>query len=155
MSEREWIESLKPAGTDEALMVGPDGLITEGLASNFFVIRPSPDAPHTLEVVSSPVGSTVLPGIIRSAVVEACEGLGVRFVEERPWMSDVGTWSACFITNAIRLVQPVGSLIVLDERGTELGRTQFTQAGEGEGSDGPLLVSRLSAHVRFAAGLVS
>ena len=55
-----------PAGVHEALMVGEDGAILEGLSSNFFAVR---------EGILHTEGDRALPGITRGLVLELAKGL--------------------------------------------------------------------------------
>ena len=63
------------AGVDEAIIVR-DGEVTEGSASNIFIVQNG-------IVATPPKGGHLLPGITRDLVVELCERHGIQ-CEERP-----------------------------------------------------------------------
>lgn len=98
------------------IILTPDGGATllEGLTTNLFVVRTRVDMPYhgvadaksSVELVTAPRDS-VLPGLARDAVIRAsvAEGLPVR--EEPVLASDADCWTEAFLTNAVRLVQPV------------------------------------------------
>ena len=106
---------MTPEGIGEIILT-PDGGATllEGLTTNLFVVRTRVDMPYhgvadgksSLELVTAPRDS-VLPGLARDAVIRAsvAEGLPVR--EEPVLASDADCWTEAFLTNAVRLVQPV------------------------------------------------
>ena len=106
---------MAPEGIGEIILT-PDGGATllEGLTTNLFVVRTRVDMPYhgvadgksSLELVTAPRDS-VLPGLARDAVIRAsvAEGLPVR--EEPVLASDADCWTEAFLTNAVRLVQPV------------------------------------------------
>jgi len=85
---------------DEALLVDADGALTEGAASNVFLVSggalrtPSLDAP-------------VLPGITRKVVLELAREEGIPVREERLTPSDVRTADEAFLTNTTWEVRPI------------------------------------------------
>jgi branched-chain amino acid aminotransferase len=86
-----------PAGVHEALMVGEDGAILEGLSSNFFAVREG--ILHTEE-------DRALPGITRGLVLELAKGLlplatGAVRQDQLPELTEA------FLTSVSRGVLPV------------------------------------------------
>ncbi len=87
-----------PPGVNEMLMVDPDGIILEGLSSNFFGVKGG--AIFTVE-------EGVLPGITRKAVVEIAVSEGIPVITMGIPLSQLDTLEECFITSASRGVLPV------------------------------------------------
>jgi branched-chain amino acid aminotransferase len=86
-----------PPGTEEGLLVAPDGSLLEGLSSNFFAV---------LDGTLRTEGGRVLSGVTRSVVLEVAAGvapLDERAVGRR----DVQRLSEAFVTSVSREVLPV------------------------------------------------
>jgi branched-chain amino acid aminotransferase len=86
-----------PAGVHEALMLGEDGAILEGLSSNFFAVR---------EGILHTEGDRALPGITRGLVLELAKGLlplatGPVRLDQLPELTEA------FLTSVSRGVLPV------------------------------------------------
>jgi branched-chain amino acid aminotransferase len=90
-----------PAGVNEAVMVSADGLLLEGLTSNFFAI--CQDELRTAD-------QAVLAGITRQLVLEGARRLGlpVRFQPVR--MSELTALQEAFLTSSSRGVLPVSRI---------------------------------------------
>eukprot|EP00897_Mesotaenium_endlicherianum_P010042 jgi/Mesen1/9066/ME000578S08319 len=126
VATRKVLEQCKPADAAEVLLSTDGDALLEGLVTNFFVIaarlpgetggEPSPagqDAQSPwkgLELQTASVDAGVLPGVIRHEVLRACERLGLPVRQVAPLWSQRDTWRAAFITNAVRLAQPVGRI---------------------------------------------
>jgi D-alanine transaminase len=67
------------AGADEAVFID-QGVVTECSASNIFALLGG-------KLVTHPVGTKVLPGITRAALLRLAASLGLS-VQERPWTAD-------------------------------------------------------------------
>jgi branched-chain amino acid aminotransferase len=87
-----------PTGIEEAIMIGEDDRVLEGLSSNFFAVRQG-------TIWTAEQG--VLSGITRSLVLEVIreEGILLRF-EALP-QSELAAVDEAFITSASRAVLPV------------------------------------------------
>lgn len=94
---REVRESI-PAGTHEAIMIGEDGELLEGLSSNFFAVRNG-------ELWTSEEG--VLLGITRKLVLDEARKIGIRSHLQGVNVKDIGEISEAFITSTSRGVLPV------------------------------------------------
>jgi D-alanine transaminase len=70
-------EKAARAGCDEGLFVREDGTVTEGTASNAFLVRGGAVQTH-------PADARILAGVTREAVIEVARGLGIA-VSERPF----------------------------------------------------------------------
>ena len=92
------------AGADEALMIDPDGFVTEGGAVSFFMI----DATGRLH--ARPLDGDLLPGITRSTMLEVAADLGVEIVADKVALDDVFAAKEAFVTGSSTYVQPVGEV---------------------------------------------
>lgn len=92
------IRTILPEGVNEALMVRGDGLILEGLSSNFFGIRDG-------HVYTSEQG--VLAGITRSVVLEICKEVSIPIHTEGVYLSNAYDLDEAFISSASRGILPV------------------------------------------------
>lgn len=60
-------------GYDEAIALGPDGMVSEGSGQNVFVVDGG-------VLYTPPIDGTLLPGITRSTVITLAEELGIKVV---------------------------------------------------------------------------
>ncbi len=87
------------AGYDEALMLDPEGLVTQGSGENLFIVRDG--------VLKTPPLHGVLAGITRDVVLELAEEQGVR-VEVAPFARDeVYVADEAFFTGTAAEVTPI------------------------------------------------
>ena len=103
------------AGMDEALLLNEDGNITEGSTSNIFFIDSS-------GLVTSPLGSGILPGITRSLVVEIAGQLGIGTTEEDISLADLGRFEEAFLTSSMMEIMPLAQITDRDGRDRPLQR---------------------------------
>lgn len=89
-------------GAYEALLFR-DGRLTEGAASNVFVV-------HGQRICTAPHSPYILPGITRDALIEALREAGELVVEEMPTQADVEQADEIWLTSSSRDIVPVGSL---------------------------------------------
>lgn len=90
----------KRAGADDAWMV-EDGFVTEGTASNAFIVS------NDGVIITRPLSNDILAGCTRAAVLRLAEEHGLRF-EERPFTVDEAKEAAeAFISGASNLVTGV------------------------------------------------
>ena len=85
-----------------ALLLDPDGLVTEGTGDNFFIVRDG--------VVITPEGRNVLRGISRDYIFELCKELGIECCEKPFDLYDVYTADEAFMTGTPFCLLPVSSL---------------------------------------------
>lgn len=86
------------AKINETLMVSEEGVVLEGLSSNFFGI---------IDEIIYTAGEGVLPGITRKTAIEAAENLGYQVVFQSVRVEDLPILSEAFITSASRAILPV------------------------------------------------
>jgi branched-chain amino acid aminotransferase len=90
-----------PEGINEALMVGQDGLVLEGLSSNFFAVRNN---------VVWTADEGVLSGITRSMVIKVIHEFRIILQSEPVHYNELQTIDEAFLTSASRAVLPVSEI---------------------------------------------
>jgi D-alanine transaminase len=89
----------KREGADDAWMV-EDGVVTEGTSNNAYIVRDG-------AIVTRHLGSEILSGITREAVLRLARDLQMR-VEERPFtLEEAQGADEAFVTSATTFVMPV------------------------------------------------
>ncbi len=91
------------AGADEALMIAPDGSVTEGGAVSFFVIRDG-------AICVRPLTPEILGGMTRRRMLEVASTLGIPTVERRYTLDEALDADEAFVTGASSYVEPVGRI---------------------------------------------
>ncbi len=92
------------AGFDEAIMLNPDGNVSEGSGENLFLVTNG-------HIFTPPVADNNLTGITRdSAMTLAREELGIEVVERNIRRSELYLADEVFLTGTAAHVTPVGSL---------------------------------------------
>jgi branched-subunit amino acid aminotransferase/4-amino-4-deoxychorismate lyase len=99
-------EEARAAAADETLLGSESGEVLEGATSNLFMVAGG-------EVITPPLVSGILPGVVRAWVLAACDRLGIPAREAMiPWVSLAGA-EEVFLTNSVQEVVPVA---IVDER---------------------------------------
>ncbi|MCF3638681.1 aminotransferase class IV, partial [Rhizobium sp. TRM95111] len=94
-------QQAKDAGAQEAIYVGADGMVTEGAATNVWIV----DRAGTL--VTRPAEHGILRGITRTTLIDVAASVGLRF-EERPFgVAEMMAAREVFITGATSICFPV------------------------------------------------
>ena len=100
-------------GYDEAIALGPDGMISEGSGQNVFVVQKG-------VIFTTPANGTLLPGITRDSIMTLARDAGMD-VHEQPLQRDVlYTADEIFLTGTASEVTPVRSV---DKIKVGIGRT--------------------------------
>jgi branched-chain amino acid aminotransferase len=99
----------RPPGVFEWILKGKTGRLLEGSVSNVFFIRDDGS------VLTAPERWGVLPGVIRSVVLEELKKAGRIIRWSSPKIPDLGETRGVFLTNSYLKVMPVGR--ILDEKG--------------------------------------
>ena len=90
-------------GYDEAIALGPDGLISEGSGQNVFIVQKG-------IVFTTPTNGTLLPGITRDSIITIARDLGLD-VREGPLQREMlYTCDEIFLTGTASEVTPVRSV---------------------------------------------
>ena len=83
----------------ETLRLGPRGTALETTRANFFALRGG-----ALETAAPPA---VLPGVARALVCEIAAAHGIPVRRRSPRLSEIGSWTEAFASNAVRGIRPV------------------------------------------------
>lgn len=86
-------------GAVEAILIR-DGLITEGAASNVFIVQND-------NLITPPKGPFILPGITRDLVLELAETLGILWTERDVKENELVTADEVWITSSTQEIKPV------------------------------------------------
>lgn len=121
------------AGCYEAFQVDPkDGMVTEGTASNAWIIT---DAG---ELVTRPATHRILNGITRLTILRIAEEEGVPFVERPFSVEEAKRAREAFVSSATSFVTPV---------------VRIDGDPVGDGTVGPICRKLLAGYEEYAAGL--
>jgi branched-chain amino acid aminotransferase len=115
VSKREAINQ----GYDEALMLDPEGYMTEGTGENLFIIRNN--------VIKTTQLTSILNGVTRNTVMEMIGKFGYKLVETRFTRDELYCADEVFLTGTAAEITPVSSV---DDR--KIGR------GDAAGKPGPI-----------------
>ncbi len=124
------IEAIK-AGYDEAIMLGPDGRISECTGENLFVVRDG------VVLTPPPSEAGALPGITQETVVRIATDLGITVRFETLIRTDLYLADEAFLTGTAAEVVPIASV---DDRVV------------GEGKPGPITTTLQSTYFQAVRG---
>lgn len=93
-------QAAREAGCQEAILVTAEGRLTEGSHTNLFGVKDG-------QVMTSPTGHHILPGITRRLVLNLAERAEVPVVEEAITTANLGTIDELFLTGTTTEVLPV------------------------------------------------
>lgn len=91
-------------GAHDAWFVDPDGYVTEGSASNAWIVTADGN------LVTRPAEFGILRGITRTTVLDVAKKLGLRVVERPFTVEEAVTAREAFVTSASSVVMPVVSV---------------------------------------------
>jgi D-alanine transaminase len=91
------------AGADEALMIAPDGTVTEGGCTSFFMVKGG-------EIYVRPLNHEILGGITRKTMLAVAAELGFSLVERPYRLDEALAADEAFLTGASSYVEPVGQI---------------------------------------------
>lgn len=94
-------QAAKENGAFEALLINPDGTVTEASAANIWLV----DKDGTL--VTRPLGPEILGGITRARVLSLAEASGYEVREATFTLEDIRTAKEVFLTGTTTFVLPV------------------------------------------------
>lgn len=92
----------KQQGYDEALMLDPEGFLTEGTGENLFMLRDG--------VVKTTPLTSILNGITRNTVIQMLRGQGLTVVEQRFSRDELWCADEVFLTGTAAEITPVTSI---------------------------------------------
>ena len=91
-------------GCDEAIMLAPDGHISEGSGENIFLVRDG-------KLITPATTSNILMGITRNTVIELAEKeLGIKTIHRAIDRSELYIADECFLTGTAAHVTPVAEI---------------------------------------------
>jgi len=90
-------------GFDEAIALGPDGMLSEGSGQNVFVVDEG-------RLYTPPVDGTLLPGITRSAVITIAKDLGIEVAVQPLTRESLYTCQEVFVCGTASEVTPIRSV---------------------------------------------
>lgn len=105
-------------GFDEGIMLNTDGFITECSIANIFFVK------HE-NIITPPIESGILPGIVRNAVIHLCQQEGIPVIEKNISPSDALNADEAFQTNSLIGIQP---LAAINNKKLSINQSQITQA---------------------------
>ena len=97
-----------------ALMLDPDGFITEGTGSNFFIVKDN--------TIISPEGRNILRGISRQYIFDLAKQLNLECIEKNIEPFDVYTADEAFMTGTPFCLLPVTKICGSDIGNSKMGR---------------------------------
>ncbi len=124
------VEAIK-AGYDEAIMLGPDGRISECTGENLFVVRDG------VVLTPPPSEAGALPGITQETIVRIATDLGITVRFEALIRTDLYLADEAFLTGTAAEVVPIASV---DDRVI------------GEGKPGPVTTTLQSTYFQAVRG---
>jgi branched-chain amino acid aminotransferase len=102
-------------GYDEALMLDPEGFMTEGTGENLFIVKDG--------MIKTTSLTSILNGITRNTVIQMIQRMGIKLVETRFTRDELWCADEVFLTGTAAEITPVSSV---DQR--KIGRGE--QAGK-------------------------
>jgi branched-chain amino acid aminotransferase len=92
------------SGYDEAIMLAPDGHISEGSGENIFLVMDG-------KLITPPINNNILMGITRNTVIELAEKeLGIETIHRSIDRCELYTADECFLTGTAAHVTPVSEI---------------------------------------------
>jgi branched-chain amino acid aminotransferase len=95
------LQEAKRRGAGEAILANTRGELCEGATSNVFLVR------EDRCVITPPLRSGCLPGVMREVVIERCREHGIVVHEEVCPLSALATCQEAFLTSSLRGVQAI------------------------------------------------
>jgi len=117
-------------GYDEAIMLDPDGFISEASGENLFIVRNG-------IIITAPMGSSILAGITRETIITLARDRGYKVEEERFARDVLYTADEVFLSGTAAEVTPVREI---DDRQI------------GEGKPGPVTLELQKAFFEVVRG---
>lgn len=120
-------------GYDEALMLDPEGYMTEGTGENLFIIKDG--------VIKTTQLTSILNGITRNTVIQMAQKLGYKVVETRFTRDELYCCDEGFLTGTAAEITPISTV-----DGRKMGR------GETAGKPGPISMKIQKEYQRLIRG---
>jgi branched-chain amino acid aminotransferase len=92
------------SGFDEAIMLSPDGYVSEGSGENIFLVKDG-------KLVTPAIYNNILPGITRDSVIKLARNeLGLETIERPVVRGELYIADECFLTGTAAHVTPVSEI---------------------------------------------
>lgn len=98
-----WLNMLIRNGlgfNEEMLFFNEEGAVTEGTVTNIFIVLED-------KIVTPPVSSGLLPGIMRCKILEHLKTMRISYEESLIFLEDLLSAESIFITNSLMGIMPV------------------------------------------------
>ena len=92
--------AVRATGCDEAILLNEQGYLAEGSITNIFLVSKG-------DLVTPSLGSGVLPGITREAVLEIAQASNLKTLERQVELKELIEAEEAFITNSILELMPL------------------------------------------------
>jgi D-alanine transaminase len=122
------------AGAGEAILIEEDGCITEGSATNFFIVDKAGN------VRTHPISHRILGGITRMGVLQFARANGINVIEKPFAKDELFSASEAFITSTTKHILPV---------------TMVDGKNIGDGKVGPVTTKLVELYKQYIAQIVA
>ena len=129
LAKREAISS----GFDEAILLDPEGYVTEGSGENIFIIKDG--------VIKTTALNSILNGITRQTIMKYLESSGYKIVEARFTRDELWCADEVFLSGTAAEITPVGEI---DRR--SIGK------GDAAGKPGPITMKIKNDYAQIVRG---
>ena len=93
----------KQQGADDAVLISPDGFITEGTASNLFIVKEG-------TLLTPPNSHKILPGVTRTVIERVAKQHHIPMIEKALTLSDLQNADEIWLTSSTKEALPVTQL---------------------------------------------
>lgn len=93
----------KQQGADDAVLIGRDGFVSEGTASNLFIVKNG-------TLITPPNNSKILPGVTRQVLEKLASSHHIPFIEQTLTLSDLQSADEIWLTSSTKEALPVTQL---------------------------------------------
>lgn len=90
----------KEQGADDAILIGRDGLISEGTASNVFIVKDD-------TLLTPPLSDRILPGITRMVIEKIANDHSIKLIEQTLTLADLEAADEIWLTSSTKDALPV------------------------------------------------
>jgi branched-chain amino acid aminotransferase len=90
----------RAAGCDEAILLNERGYLTEGSTTNIFLVS-------NRELITPSLGSGILPGVTREAVLEIARTANIKTLERQVELKELIEAEEAFVTNSVLELMPL------------------------------------------------
>lgn len=119
------------AGAQEAILINDAGIVTEGAASNVFIVRDG-------QIITPPIDGSLLPGITRVLILELATAQHIPFREATFGRADLESADEIWVSSSTKEILPV---------------TELDGRPVGSGLPGPLWQQMIAHYQRYKASL--